>query len=285
MLLGFVLLENYKTNNVLLRGDKMVPDESALNQDVFGEPPKSTTPPLRMGSGTTEAKSTEDVFNNHRHLVQWVLDNGGYLHPQAQIAFSPRRRYHVVVTEEATLTTGTRIASCPMPVTLSVLNAFGVDPFPKQGTIFPKAFLRNQSKTPESLQAFYLMEQLVLGSRSWWAPYIATLPAVEDVTAMQFEEEADIMWLEGTNLKGGLSTQPAKWKEMYLQGSGQLKQLGWSNALNGSYTWYANSTRRFDSSRSHIYLGQSSAGQPRFSEVAPSPRKYLMLPFPRILLV
>jgi hypothetical protein len=216
----------------------MEPDESTLDQDVVDTGPKSTTPPLQMSE--PDPAPAKDVFEKHRRLVQWVLDHDGYLDPHAQIAFSPRKGYHAIVREGASMTYGTRIASCPMPATLSVLNALDVDPFPNHGIEFPEPFLRTQSsRSTESLQAFYLMEQLILGSTSWWAPYIATLPTVEDVTAMQFEEEADVAWLDGTNLKAGLSTQAAKWKEMYLQGSGQLRQLGWANALNGSYTWYA----------------------------------------------
>jgi hypothetical protein len=212
-----------------------------LDDDVVNDFPKSLTPPLRMA--TSDASPPEDVFSNHRRLVQWVLENDGYLHPGAQIAFSPRKGHHVVVAEGVALTNNIRIASCPMPVTLSVLNALDAHPFSSRGVLFPEPFLRAQSKTPESLQAFFLMEQLILGAESWWAPYIATLPTVEDVNAMQFEEESDLRWLEGTNLKGGMSTQAAKWKEMYLQGSGQLRHLGWANAANGSYSWYGNAER------------------------------------------
>ncbi|KAJ9608136.1 hypothetical protein H2200_007124 [Cladophialophora chaetospira] len=235
----------------------MEPDESTLNQDVVDSLPESNTPPLRMTA--TDTAVSEDVFDKHRQLIGWVLDNDGYLEPNAQIAFSARKGYHVVVAEGATLANGTRIASCPMSTTLSVLNALNIHPFSNHGVAFPDAFLRTQCRTgTESLQAFYLMEHLVLGNTSFWAPYIATLPTVEDITAMQFEEEADVMWLEGTNLKGGLSTQTAKWKEMYLQGSGQLRQLGWANALNGSYTWYA---CRRSSSTTLTYKGTS---RPKF---------------------
>ncbi|ETI27838.1 hypothetical protein G647_00287 [Cladophialophora carrionii CBS 160.54] len=214
----------------------MEPDESTLEQDIINAGPQSATPPLQMSE--RHAAPAEGVFDKHRHLVQWVLNHDGYLDPNTQIAFSPRKGYHAVVADGATMANGTRIASCPMPATMSVLNALDIEPFSNHGIEFPKPFLCAQCrKSPECLQAFYLMEQLILGITSWWAPYIATLPTVDDVTAMQFEEEADLTWLNGTNLRAGLSTQTAKWKEMYLQGSSELRQLGWANALNGSYTW------------------------------------------------
>ncbi|KIY00329.1 uncharacterized protein Z520_04014 [Fonsecaea multimorphosa CBS 102226] len=212
----------------------MEPDETTLDQDAIDKIPQSSTPPLRMN---VEGAAAADVFRNHRRLVDWVLENDGYMHPHAQIAFSSRNGYHAVVADGHSLVSGTRVASCPMTITLSVLNAFNIDPFSNHDTCFPTPFLYSQSKKPESLQAFFLMEQLILGEKSWWAPYIATLPTVEDITAMQFEEEADAMWLEGTNLKGGLSTQAAKWEDMYSQGSAHLRKLGWPSALNGSYTW------------------------------------------------
>ena len=242
------LTVNFGTNKVLHLEAIMEPDESALSDKTVSILPKSNTPPLRMSA--TDTVLVEDVFDRHRWLLNWVLENDGYFDPNAQIAFSPRKGYHAVVVEGATLAKGTRIASCPMEVTLSVLNALGVHPFSNYGTAFPVAFLRTQAKNSESLQAFYLMEQLVLGTTSFWSPYIATLPTVEDVTAQQFEDEADVVWLEGTNLKGGISTQTAKWKEMYLQGSGQLRQLGWPNALNGSYTWYGWNFAHVDRSNS-----------------------------------
>ncbi|KIW78903.1 hypothetical protein Z517_08742 [Fonsecaea pedrosoi CBS 271.37] len=212
----------------------MEPDETTLNQDVIDKIPQSSTPPLRMNDEDT---AQTDIFRNHQRLVDWVLENDGYLHPHAQIAFSSRKGYHAVVAEGHSLVSGTRVASCPMPITLSVLNAFDIHPFSNHGTSFPGPFLDTHSRRPESLQAFFLMEQLILGEQSWWAPYIATLPTVEDITTMQFEEEADVVWLEGTNLKGGFSTQAAKWEDMYLKGLAHLKELGWPNALNESYTW------------------------------------------------
>ncbi|KIW49349.1 hypothetical protein PV05_11031 [Exophiala xenobiotica] len=212
----------------------MEPDETELDQNVLKTRVESSSPPLHMNE---QVVANADVFRNHRRLVDWVLANDGYFHPHAQIAFSQRKGFHAVVVEGQRAVSGTRIASCPISTTISVLNALDIKPFSSHGSRFPESFLHSLSKNPESLQAFFLMDQLALGDKSWWAPYINTLPTVQEVTDLQFEEEADRIWLEGTNLKGGLSEQTAKWKEMYLQGVGQLKQLRWHNALNGAYTW------------------------------------------------
>lgn len=208
----------------------------ALGDHVVEKMNDSPLPALRMADQSIPVPSN-DAFDKHRRLIDWVLANDGFLHPEAQIAFSPRKGFHAIVMEGKTLASGTRVASCPLPVTLSVMNALQTRPFSNHGTSFPKAFLRNQISTPEALQAFFLMEQLVLGEKSWWAPYIATIPSVEDVNEMQFEDEADLRWLEGTNLKAGLSTQTAKWNKMYQKGMSQLMDMNWPNAVDGSYTW------------------------------------------------
>ncbi len=213
----------------------MEPDATNLDRNAIEVRPQTSTPPVRMGE---ETRTSDELFKDHHRLVEWVLANDGYLHPGAQIAFSQHKGFHAVVGEGQTLSSGTRIASCPMPVTLSVLNALDITPFSSHGSRFPDSFLRSQASTPESLQAFFLMEQLVLGEESWWAPYIATIPSVQDVSESQFEEAGDVIWLEGTNLRGGFSAQTAKWKEMYLQGMGHLRRLEWPNALQGAYTWY-----------------------------------------------
>ena len=214
----------------------MEPDHTKLGEGVVDTRANSSTPPLLIGD---QGSSQANVFDKHRRLMEWVLANDGYFHPDAQIAFSSRKGFHVVVADGKQIASGSRIASCPMPVTLSVLNALNVAPFSNNGTSFPEPFLRSQLDKPESLQAFFLMEQLVIGDRSWWGPYIATLPTVQNVADLQFEDEADIRWLEGTNLKAGISTRLSKWQEMYSQGVTQLQKLGWANACNGVYTWYA----------------------------------------------
>lgn len=210
-------------------------DPTALDRDAPEIRAQSTTPPLRMSEQVT---AHQEIFDKHRRLVQWVLASDGFFHPNVQIAFSSRKGFHAVVVEGHDLPSGTRIASCPMSITLSVLNALDVAPFSNHGTRFPNSFLHSLASQPEILQTFFLMEQLILGDKSWWAPYIETLPTVDDVSRSQFEEEADLRWLEGTNLKGGFAAQDAKWKSMYLQGMELLKQSHWAHAVNGAYTWY-----------------------------------------------
>lgn len=214
----------------------MEPDNTQLTSGLAAPRGQSSTPPVRMKEDTP-APREQDIFARHRLLVQWVVTNSGYFHEHAQLAYSSRKGFHGLVAEGHTIAEGTRIASCPMPLTLSVLNALDIHPFTSRGSRFPEAFLSAQAKQPQSLQAFFLMEQLLKGDQSWWHPYISTLPTVQDVNDLQFEEQADLRWLEGTNLKGGLVTQSEKWLELFTTGLTHLKALRWPNAVNGSYTW------------------------------------------------
>jgi len=259
----------------------MEPDTTKLDQDVAGLRADSASPPLRMSADNS---SPHDIFARHQRLVEWVLTNNGYFHPDAQIAFSSRKGFHALVASGKTISSGTRIAGCPMPLTISILNALDVEPFSSHGTRFPKQFLIDQAGKPDSLQAFFLMEQLVLGDKSWWAPYISSLPTVEDVNNLQFNEESDLAWLDGTNLKGGYETQSNKWRMMYQYGLELLKRSEWPHALDESYTWYVNITDSLDPILT-CYIGKLSNGLRQSLEAALSHLRYLTTRYQQIELV
>lgn len=194
--------------------------------------------PLSMMEDYDTFNVEDDLFQHHRRLVQWVThENDGYLHPNVRIAHSIDKGFHMVVAGGKTIQALTRVTSSPMTATLSVLNALDVLPFRSHGSKFPLSFLRKNALRPESLQTFFLMEQYVLGDRSWWSPYIKTLPTLKDINDLQFDSRQDQTWLEGTNLKAAFRSQTAKWQEMYSKGLRELKILNWQPALDGRYSW------------------------------------------------
>src|SRR5690242_4828014 len=97
------------------------------------------------------------TLQRHEALVSWVLRNEGFLHQDVEVAHTPEKGFHVVVRMTKSISSLTRIASCPMSATLSVLNAMDVPPFRCHGTRFPPAFLRQQPHVV--VQSFFLMEQ------------------------------------------------------------------------------------------------------------------------------
>lgn len=210
------------------------PDDTEVDQDAATARTNSASPPLRMKK---DDSSTTGIFAHHQRLVNWVLTNNGYFHPDVQIASSTQKGFHAVVAANKTIPSDTRIAGCPMELTISILNALDVKPFSSHGSRFPVPFLLAQVTRPESLQSFFLMEQLVLKDKSWWEPYISSLPTVEEVNDRQFDQPEDLAWLEGTNLKKAFETQSNKWRQLYEDGLERLRLLEWPHALDGSYTW------------------------------------------------
>jgi len=180
----------------------------------------------------------DDILRKHTALTKWVVQHGGYLHPHVKIAYDVERQYHLVVENGMNIPAQTRVASVPMPCTLSVLNAIDVEPFTCRGTLFPPQWVKKHSNKPDVLQTFYLMEQYLLGEKSWWAPYIVTLPTIQDVKDLQFDRSEDAMWIEGTNLKAALYAQTSRWQTQYATAMQELRILRWDNATNGAYTWY-----------------------------------------------
>ncbi|ETN37822.1 uncharacterized protein HMPREF1541_07445 [Cyphellophora europaea CBS 101466] len=181
--------------------------------------------------------SDNSLFAQHEQLVDWVLRNEGYMHPNVELAYQPSKGYHMVVADGKKIKPQTRIVSCPVSCSLSVLNVLNIAPFSDHGTKFPRQYLHNNVARPELLQAFYLMEQKMLGDQSWWAPYIKTLPSVEDINALQFDSPDDRQWLEGTNLQSGWADLTLKWRSLYEKGLQELKVLNWTNAINGAFSW------------------------------------------------
>ena len=179
-----------------------------------------------------------DLFQRHRKLVQWITtENDGYLHPDVRIAHSADQGFHMVVASGKTIQALTRVTSSPMTATLSVLNALDIVPFRSHGSKFPSSFLKKNAEKPELLQTFFLMEQYVLCEKSWWAPYVKTLPTINDINDLQFDSRRDQIWLEGTNLKAAFIAQTTKWQELYTKGLRELKILNWQPALDGRYSW------------------------------------------------
>lgn len=183
------------------------------------------------------SRPTPGSLLKHHDLVSWLIQNGGFIHSDVVIAHQHGKGYHAVVNAGKSIAKDTRIASCPMGTTLCVLNALDIAPFSCRGTRFPQKFLDQYCHKPEILQTFFLMEQQLLGEKSWWSKYIATLPTPQDIEDLQFDSPEDRLWIQGTNLEAAIELQLQKWQEDYMEGLDCLEDCGWENAVNESLTW------------------------------------------------
>jgi hypothetical protein len=175
-------------------------------------------------------------LQNHLSLVRWMSSNYGYLHPNIELAFDVGKGFHARVSSGTTVKAASCVARCSMTTSLSVLNAFHTPPFSCRGTKFPSAFLRSQDIG--MIQCFFLMEQWVLQHKSWWAPYLFTLPKLDEIEALFFtDQEADLACLRGTNLETAIVKQLETFKAQFCKGIDQLTKLEWPNAVDKKYSW------------------------------------------------
>lgn len=171
---------------------------------------------------------------DHAALQRWITANRGFIHPDVEVAFTPALGHHVRVKAGKSIAPGTIVAKCSAITSLSVLNVLHTPPFSSRGTRFPLAFIKNGD--PTIIQTFFLIEQWLLGDRSWWAPYLRTLPG-PDAVGDVFLTESDVPRLQGTNLEKGLANQIASLKKRFHAGKRILEQLKWPRIAQGEYTW------------------------------------------------
>lgn len=172
----------------------------------------------------------------HDILVRWTVSQGGYFHDDVEVVQTPEKGYHVVVRRNEKLEQNTQVVTCPMSCTMSILNVIDAEGgFTCRGIKMPSAFIDKQPR--EIVERFFLMEHYLVGKKSWWAPYIATLPGPEEVRNLQFEKVEDLAWVRGTNLFTALERQTEQWKQYYERGMEQLLKFNWQNAKCGRLTW------------------------------------------------
>jgi hypothetical protein len=106
------------------------------------------------------------------------------------------------------------------------LNALVDDDF----TVF-----RRRGFAPEAIGYFYLMNQYINKDKSFWKPYLVTLPGpeTEHHTPFWFSDE-DLAWLEDTDVLHTTKARQEIHKAHYKKG---LAMLDRANLSTEPYTW------------------------------------------------
>lgn len=129
---------------------------------------------------------------------------------------------------------GTIVAICPISATLSYMNLLcDIAGLPHHTFVYDKKFL--DSVDHEIASAFLLMDQFLAGDRSFWAPYLRSLPDQSSLTTTQYYDGEDLDWLQGTNLELARDHRLKTWRSKYEQGLVLLRSA--SNPAVPSYTW------------------------------------------------
>ena len=183
-----------------------------------------------------------------RDLTDWVVEHGGLINEHLELTSDPSAGYSFRVRARGSVIHADRpLLSCPYALSISYLNTLDRAPFHSRAAPFPTAFLREVS--PHTVTVFFLCQQFLLGQRSFWWPYIRTLPAPDQRdrlgTPLYFTDE-DQLWIKGTNLHPARADRERDWREQFDRGVDSLTREAW--VVDG-YTWSVHPHRLIDTSR------------------------------------
>ncbi|KAI1977444.1 hypothetical protein LOZ53_003946 [Ophidiomyces ophidiicola] len=169
-------------------------------------------------------------------LVNWIKGLGGHLDDAVEIYTDPvgGQCLRVRNTFAGSFPSGASVASCPIKAMMSLANLEdGIEGLPLHDFLHPPEFLPAVGNGPAL--AFFLMDQYFLGDKSFWAPYIQSLPKDRLLTRLEYYSKEDLEWLEGTNLLAIRENSLKDLKVKYETGIQVLKQSPNINLKN--YTW------------------------------------------------
>lgn len=157
-------------------------------------------------------------------LRSWLVENGGSVNPNVSLEWNEESGVHCRAASPLDLES--RICTIPHSLALSSLNALVDDDF--------MAF-RRRGLAPEAIGYFYLMNQYINRSKSFWKPYLDTLPGpdVDHHTPFWFEIE-DLAWLEDTDVLHTTKARQEIHKAHFKQGLAKLEK---ANVDTEPYTW------------------------------------------------
>jgi hypothetical protein len=163
-------------------------------------------------------------------LLDWFRANGGSLNSAVSFQFDTENGYHFIAREN--MEKGSNACICPFPLSLSHLNVL---PSPPAG--IPSY---NQSSICSHLLGhldhdvvaqFFLAEQRLKGTESFWHPYIDALPTEDEFTTPLYFKPSDLVWLYGTQMynknisseRTAVGLRTAEWKKDWNRGIETLK--------------------------------------------------------------
>jgi hypothetical protein len=159
-------------------------------------------------------------------LRQWLEDNGGYANPSINLDWNQTSGVHCRAKGESPVSGESRICTVPHSLALSSLNALVDDSF----TVF-----KNRGLAPEAIGYFYLMQQYINREKSFWKPYLDTLPGPEHehLTPFWFDDD-DLLWLADTDVLHTTKARRKLQEDHYAKGINMLKR---AKVDPVPYTW------------------------------------------------
>lgn len=179
------------------------------------------------------------------NLLLWAQSNQTSLHPNVEV-------YQDAITglsfrAARDVQPGTNFVNCSYKTTLSYLNAIQPSPdFQRHGSQpFPAEFMEAFStEDPHIIGHFFLIQQYLLGEKSFWWNYIESLPPPMQSEKMPIPilwPEADKRFLDGTNAAPPILERKKLWKDEWARGVALLKDKvdEWEEYHYFFYEWAA----------------------------------------------
>lgn len=170
-------------------------------------------------------------------LGQWFAENGGYLNPQCEVVEREGYGLYVVARAKLSESDNAAICTCPAQLSLSYLNILSAE-----DPAYETSVRRIESEisqlfgqvSVQVLSYFLLIEQRLLGDRSFWKPYIDLLPKEDKLSTPLFFSDEDLKWIAGTNVYGAVSERRSAWQSDHKEACAFLDKHG----IDASkYTW------------------------------------------------
>ena len=163
-------------------------------------------------------------------LLEWFQSQDGRLHPDVTIAEDPENGLHFRARMDVP---PGDICTCPTNLSISILNVL------KSNSLASKLVNhRDKNITIQTISYVFLAEQRLHASRSFWSPYIESLPKEDTLMLPIYYNDDDMKWLEGTNLSRAVGERLQQWREDWHKACDVLERQGIHDA---KITWYARS--------------------------------------------
>jgi protein-histidine N-methyltransferase len=178
-------------------------------------------------------------------LLAWAKKHQTSLHPDVEIY----QDLHTGLSFRATkdLSAATKIVNCSYQTTLSYLNAVTKSSFFQnhQSMPFPAEFINAlKQDDPKIIGHFFLVQQFLMGEKSFWCHYIQLLPQPDEPEHLGIPiwwPETDRRFLDGTNAEPPIKKREEMWREEWTKGIALLQGRfeDWEEYTYTLYQWAA----------------------------------------------
>ena len=191
-----------------------------------------------------------------QNLMQWASSYQAYLHPDVEIYDDPVTGLSFKAVKNIPLSS--KLVTCPFQISLSYLNAIQTCSYflHHQLESFPTEFMESLGEDdPNIVGHFFLMQQYLLGDKSFWWPYIRLLPQPDQPERLGIPiwwPAADQRFLDGTNADPPIKKRKEMWMAEWDKGISILRKhlSDWETFNYNLYQWAATifGTRSFRAS-------------------------------------